>query len=566
MLKSIRLKDFAIFKDVTVPFGEHLCVISGETGAGKSIMVDGMLALLGARADPGMVRDGAPEAVIEGLFEAGANAAVQAFLSGHGLEVSQELAIRRIITTQGKSRAYINGSASTLAMLSALSRLLVDIHGQHEHQSLLDDATHIRLLDAYAGLQGEAFGVRTLYAELGRTADLHDELRRRVAGAGREEELLRFQLSEIRSANLGSDEDIDLEKEYRILSNAHRLAEDLSAVYEIIEGDGHGAVAGILRSLKLLSGLQAFDPSLKQYADRLGSVSVELKDIASDINAYLARIDLDAERLGRTELRMGLIDGLKKKYGGTLREVIASTESIERQLVGLAGAAEELDGLRHRKTELERQLFDGADRLSKARKGIAGELGRKVVGELKTLGMGDAVFEVRMTTPEAKDAMEIDGRPIGADGMDRLSFYFSANPGIPAKPLTEIVSGGELSRTMLAIKRVLVKASPVPVLVFDEIDTGIGGPTAEIVGRKLKELSAYHQVICITHLHQIAGFGDYHIYVSKRAFRGRTEVDVRVLDEKERVDEIARMLSGETVTELGRRQAMEYLRYAREIK
>lgn len=564
MLKSLRLKDFAIFKDVTIPFSEHLCIISGETGAGKSIMVDGMLALLGAKADAGVVRDGTAEAVIEGLFETDDNAGAQQFLKEHGYEPSSELALKRVINAQGKSRVYMNGSASTLSMLSALSKSLVDIHGQHEHQSLLDESTHLKLLDAYAGLEQQAEQVKALFADLKNTADALEKIQARIAGAKKEEELLRFQLSEINAANLKPDEDNLLEKEYNILSHAQRLLSDLNTVYESLSGDENGAVAHLHRSMKTLEGLQGIDPLIQQYSKRLDAVLVELKDASADIGSYLSKIELDPQKLEFTEQRIEMLDRLKKKYGKSITDILEFAGTAGKQLQELGNMDEDIGGLQNRITALEKDLYLQAEKLSKERKNAALGLGKKIAGELKTLGMKDAAFDIRVGSTDAKDAVTIKGRRVNADGMDDVRFFFSANPGFPPKPLTEIISGGELSRTMLAIKRVLVKASPVPVLVFDEIDTGIGGQTAETVGKKLKELSGYHQVICITHLHQIAAFGDYHIRVSKHTSGGMTDVTVEVLDEKERVDEIARMLSGETVTDLARKQARELLKNVRE--
>ena len=564
MLKSLRLKDFAIFKDITVPFSEHLCIISGETGAGKSIMVDGMLVLLGTRTDPGVVREGAAEAVVEGLFEIKDKSPAAHFLEEHGFESGDELAVRRIINAQGKSRVYINGSPSTLSLLSDLTKQLVDIHGQHEHQSLLDEQNHLQLLDAYAGTEKPAEQVKAAYAELVKTAARYNSLQANSTNLKKEEELLKFQLSEIRAANIKPDEEAKLEQEYTILSNAQRLLSELDAIYQSVAGDENGVIANIHRSLKLLLGLQAIDPHLKQYAGRLEAVSVELKDIASDLSSYAAKIDMDPQKLGQTEQRIELIDKMKKKYGKTVADILDFAAAIEKKAGTLKNTDEEIAALRQKRMQLEKELYREAEELSKARRHAAAGLGKAVVHELKTLGMKDAVFEVRVEPPAKKDTMAIQGRDISSDGMDSVRFYFSANPGFPAKPLTDIISGGELSRTMLAIKRALVKASPVPVLVFDEIDAGIGGTTAEIVGRKLKELSGYHQVICITHLPQIAGFGDYHISVSKHAASGKTDVAVQVLDEKGRMEEIARMLSGESVTELARRQAKEFLKFAKE--
>ncbi len=567
MLKSLRLKDFAIFKDVSIPFSEHLCIISGETGAGKSIMVDGMLALLGAKVDSTVVRDGSPEATVEGVFEIEEDSPLlNKFISDHGFESSPELAVKRTISAQGKSRVYINGSPSTLSILSELSKLLVDIHGQHEHQSLLDESTHIRLLDAYAGLDRQATQVNTSFTDLKHVIDAFEKLQSRIAGAKKEEELIRFQLSEINAANLKPGEDSTLEKEYNILSHAQRLLAELNIAYESLSGDENSAIINVHRSLKTLAGLQDIDPAIQQYTKRLDAVLVELKDAAADINNYLSRIELDPQKLEHTEQRIELLDRLKKKYGKTIMGIMEYAVSAEKQLKELGSLDEDLGGLQQKNAELEKELYSHAVELSKARKHAASGLGKKITNELKTLDMKDAVFDIRIEDTDAKDAITIKDRHMNANGIDSVTFYFSANPGFPPKPLTEIISGGELSRTMLAIKRVLVKASPVPVLVFDEIDTGIGGQTAETVGKKLKELSDYHQVICITHLHQIAAFGDYHISVSKHTSGGKTDVAVKVLDEKERVDEIARMLSGETVTELARKQAREFLRYVRETK
>ncbi len=566
MLKSLRLKDFAIFKDITVQFSEHLCIISGETGAGKSIMVDGMLMLLGTRTDPGVVRDGASEAVVEGLFEIKDKSPAGVFLQAHGFEFHDELAIKRIINAQGKSRVYINGSPSTLSMLSDLTKLLVDIHGQHEHQSLLDEENHLTLLDAYAGTDMLTERVKASFMELIKTIAHYNRLQSNSVNLKKEEELLKFQLSEIRAANLKLEEEAVLEKEYNILSNAQRLISELDTIYQAISGDENGAVANIHRSLKLMSSLQTIDPYLKQYADRLEAVSVELKDISSDLSSYVSRIDMDPQKLNQTEQRIELIERLKKKYGKTTRDIIEYSAAIEKQIGTLKNTDEEIVNLQQKRMQLEKELYRDAEELSSARRYAAAGLGKTVVQELKTLGIKDAVFEVRVEPPGKKDTVTIQGKDISSDGMDSVRFYFSANLGFPAKPLTDIISGGELSRTMLAIKRALVKASPVPVLVFDEIDAGIGGTTAEIVGRKLKELSGYHQVICITHLPQIAGFGDYHISVSKHTSSGKTDVSVQVLDEKGRTEEIARMLSGESVTELARKQAKEFLKYAKEKK
>jgi DNA repair protein RecN (Recombination protein N) len=564
MLKSLRLKDFAIFKDITVQFSEHLCIISGETGAGKSIMVDGMLVLLGARTDAGVVREGAPEAVVEGLFETKEKSPAGAFLRTHGFEFQEELAVKRIINAQGKSRVYINGSPSTLSMLSELTKLLVDIHGQHEHQSLLDEENHIKLLDAYAGTEKSAEQVKTAYAGLLKTTDQYNRLQSNSENLKKEKELFNFQLSEIRAAGVRPEEETELEKEYNILSNAQRMISELNTVYETISGDGNGVIANLYRSLKLISGLQDIDPYLKGYAERLEAVSVELKDISSDLSSYVSRIDMDPQKLEQTEQRIELIEKLKKKYGKTIKDIIEYAVTIEKQIGKLNNTDEEIAALQKKKLQLEKELYKGAEDLSAARKHAAAGLGKTVVQELKTLGMKDAVFEVRVEPPGKKDIVTLQGKDISSDGLDSVRFYFSANLGFPAKPLTDIISGGELSRTMLAIKRSLVKASPVPVLVFDEIDAGIGGTTAEIVGRKLKELSGYHQVICITHLPQIAGFGDYHISVSKHTSSGKTDVSVQVLDEKGRTEEIARMLSGETVSEIARKQAKEFLKYAKE--
>ncbi len=564
MLKSLRLKDFAIFKDITVQFSEHLCIISGETGAGKSIMVDGMLMLLGTRTDSGVVREGASESVVEGLFEIKDKSHAAIFLHEHGFEFNDELAIKRIINAQGKSRVYINGSPSTLSLLSDLTKLLVDIHGQHEHQSLLDEQNHLKLLDAYAGTEKSADHVKLAYTDLIKTIEQYDSLQSNSANLKKEEELLKFQLSEIRAANLKPDEETVLEKEYNILSNAQRLISELNTVYETISGDESGVIVNIHRSLKLISGLQDIDPYLKQYADRLATVSVELKDVSSDLSSYVSKIDIDPQKLNQTEQRIELIERLKKKYDKTIADILEYSASIEKQIGKLKNTDEEIIALQQKRIRLEKELYRDAEELSKARRHAAAGLAKTVVMELKTLGMKDAIFEVRVEPSGKKDTISIQGKDISSDGMESVRFFFSANPGFPAKPLTDIISGGELSRTMLAIKRALVKVSPVPVLVFDEIDAGIGGTTAEIVGRKLKELSAYHQVICITHLPQIAGFGDYHISVSKHTASGKTDVSVQVLDEKGRMEEIARMLSGESVTELARKQAKEFLKYAKE--
>lgn len=564
MLKSLRLKDFAIFKDITVQFTEHLCIISGETGAGKSIMVDGMLALLGARMDSNIVREGASEAVVEGVFEIYDKNLIDDFLEEHGLEFNEELAIKRTINTHGKSRVYINGSPSTLLMLSRLTKKLVDIHGQHEHQSLLDEENHLKLLDAYSGVVQLVNDVNSTYAELIKTETQFNNLQAHILNIKKEEELLRFQISEIRSSNLKPEEETELEKEYIVLSNAQKMILDLNEIYSSISDEEHSAISNTHKAQKLISGLQAIDPSLKQYADRLNSVLVELKDISSDIRNYTSKIEVDQQKLNQVEQRIELIDRLKKKYGKSINDILDFAKNIESKLGNINHADEELLRLKQKISQLEKELYDKAEALSVKRKQFALKLGKEITQELRSLGIKEAVFEVNVENINPQGAKIINEKPIGMYGLDNVRFYFSANPGFPPKPLTEIISGGELSRTMLAIKRILVNVSSVPVLVFDEIDAGIGGTTADIVGKKLKELSEYHQIICITHLPQIAKFGDYHLKVEKHTFSGKTEVSVKILDEHDRIEEIARMLSGEHITELSRKQAKEFLKMVKE--
>ncbi|MCL4477835.1 MAG: DNA repair protein RecN [Deltaproteobacteria bacterium] len=564
MLKSLRLKNLAVFSDVTIPFDGQFCIISGETGAGKSIMVDGMLALLGGRTDETIVRDGVPEAIVEGLFNIEDNKEIRSFLELHGFESSSELVIKRVITSHGRSRAYVNGTASTLSTLAELSKLLVDIHSQHEHQSLLDEANHVSLLDAYAGLEQKAFEVKNLYTSLITAMHDYDRLIQDIDNVKRQEELMRFQFSEINSAKLKLGEDKELEHEYKLLTNAQQILTELNIVYNFIYDDETGAHGIIVRAIKAIGAIKSIDPVLNEFFIRLEPVAAELKDIAQDINSYMSKVEINEQRHADVEQRLSLIDNLKKKYGNTIQGILDYAGNMYTKLNKLEHNDEYISSLKQDIINMKEQIYKKSMELSDGRKSVSKELSKKIEKELITLGIKNAKFEINIQNTDVKDAISINDRRITATGTDLVRFYFSANPGFALKLLTEIISGGELSRAMLAIKRVLANASKVPVLVFDEIDTGIGGSIAEVVGKKLKELSKYHQVICITHLYQIAGFGDFHINIQKHAACGSTEVAAKVLAENERIEEIARMLSGTKITDLSRNQAKEFLKHIKE--
>jgi DNA repair protein RecN (Recombination protein N) len=554
MLQEIRIHDLAIIEDLRVEFGPGLNVLSGETGAGKSIVVDALGLVAGDRAAADLLRAGAETAVVEAVFRLDRRGDVREKLESLGLEAAAELIVRRALAPGGKGRIHVNGSAATQGMLASIAGDLVEIHAQHEHQSLLHREAHLDLLDRAAGLlelrarMGEAARVaRALLAD-------REALRSSVDERLREIDYLRFQIDEIAKADPAPGEDEQLQAERSRLSHAARLAEIASGAEEAIYS-GEGAIVDALgRAAALLKEGSRLDPALAGHADRVEGALRELEDAAGCLRDYAAKAVLDPERLEAVETRLEVLRKLLRKYGPGLADVRAALDAARARLEGLESHDARLAALETACARADREAGAIAAELSAARAGTARTLERRILAELRALGMPRAVFRI---------ALEAVLEPaFGERGADRVEFLFSANEGEPPRALARIASGGELSRTMLAIQSVLAVSSEPATLVFDEADAGIGGRLADAVGQRLARLAATHQVLCVTHLPQIAAMGERHLRVFKETRGGRTTARVEALAGEARVEEIARMSGGAEVTRTTRAHARELLERA----
>jgi DNA repair protein RecN (Recombination protein N) len=561
MLKELSIKNFAIIDQLRVEFAPGLNVFTGETGAGKSIVVDALNLALGERASNDLIRTGSDEAVVEAAFELNSHgpAAVRAILADQGIvaEPGEDLIVRRVISAAGKNKVYINGSLANLATLAAVGAALADIHGQHEHQSLLAIDQQRDMVDSFGGLLDRRDAFASLYE---RYHGLRRELAALEAGErekAQREDLLRYQANEVEAARLQDGEDESLAAEQRVMANAEKLAGLAAAADEALySGDG-AALAGLKRAITSLREIATIDASLASALELLESGRAQVEEAAREVASYAERVEYDPARLEAIGDRLDLIQKLKKKYGATIAEITAFGERAARELEKIERSGEEMARLRAEIASSREQLTAKAKDLTKKRSAAARELEKKVEAELGHLGMKKTVFQARITQEPGEDTT--DGNKVSARGADRIEFLISPNPGEEPRPLARIASGGELSRIMLALKTILVEGDPIPTLVFDEVDAGIGGAVAEEVGKKLRKIAGRRQVFCITHLPQIASMATSHYGVAKVVKKDRTSTEVKVLDRAERVDEVARMLGGKTITEATLKHAEEMI-------
>lgn len=573
MLEVLRIRDFALAGDVEIEFGPGLNVLTGETGAGKSIVVDAVSALVGGRASARDVREGEERAILEAAFSTGPHvAAVLAELDLAPDEADGGLILVREIWSTGRSKCRINGRLATVAELAQIGRALVDIHGQHDSASLLQASRHIDLLDALGGPRLQQLRERVSRLA-GERAELLEEIERLKAGErerARLEDILRYQIDEIRAARLVPGEDEELERERARLAHAERLALGVAEAYSALyEGDGRRASAVDLagEALRRLEALTAYDERLAPLVRTLEQALVAMQEAAHDLRRYRQDLVADPGRLAEVEERLERIQRLKAKYGSTVEEVIAFADQAEKQLAGLASAADRLAELERRLVQVEKELAREALELSAVRKEVAARVSAEIASRLAALNMPRARFEVAFGVEEDPRGIECGGRRLALTrkGIDRVEFLFSANPGESPKPLARIASGGEISRVALAIKSAMAEADPVETLIFDEVDAGIGGETAERVAQALVELARKRQVLVVTHLAQIAARADRHLAVVKESSGDRTTVTVRRLEGEERVWEIARMLDGKA-TKTSYEHAKALLDMARRTK
>ena len=579
MIDTLSIRNIALIDELDLDLAPGLNIFTGETGAGKSVILKSIGLVLGERTSADIVREGTDFAEVEvsvspddehPIWRTDSDETADPMLTGSFSDVldpSDAVILSRRITSNGRSRSQVNGRLVNLKQLQALGTFLVDIHGQHEHQSLFRTQTHLKLLDDFGGNSEAQQHIGSIYAQLRTLQQEATSLAETLKASEREKELLEFEIKELTSAHLEEGEDEKLADEARILKNAEALRKSASYVYQQLEDDGSGMgssgspIERLRDASKEMIKLSEIDESLSELVDRLESSLYELEDIASQVRHYAETIESNAIRLDEVTDRLALIAKLKRRYGNSIPEILAYHADAEDKLETLQLGTEKQDMLQAeiQKTIQEAQRL--CTSLSAKRQHVAKHLSDRIQKELRTLGMDKAEFQVSVRhIPDARGPFQIDGNHYAfrSDGMDDVEFLIAPNVGSEARPIARIASGGEISRIMLALKTVLVQVDEIPTLLFDEIDSGIGGKVADVVGKKLKELSAFSQVICITHLPQIARFADRHFRVEKKVVGERTLITAKSLTAEEQVNEIARMHGGEE-TEIGLAHARELL-------
>src|SRR6266403_2141836 len=562
MLRELRIKNFAVIDEVGLELKSGLNIITGETGAGKSIILNALGLIAGERGSSDVIRNKEEEATVEALFE-GLPPEIESKLSDAGFEADGELVLKRIVNRSGKNRIYVNGGLCPLGLLAAVGGSLVHIYGQHEHHTLLQPDTHLNLLDAFADEPALPRTMRETYDVLAVAWRDLNEAKESLEQRRREKNLLEAQAEELTQSRLKAGEEEELRAAKNILAHSEKLYQGCREGDEVLYEGEAALVSRLGKYTVRLRELSTIDHHLQPSVELLDSSLAQLQEAAAQLRRYAERAHFDPGALEQVEDRLAEIQRLKRKYNAGVDDILRLHEEIKTSLNRLEQGEEKIAGLDKTFNDARQSAWDSAEKLSHARERAAKKLKREMEKEVKSLGMPETTFEVRFVTQDEKadePPFFIAGKKLTERGMDQAEFYFSPNPGEPAKPLTKIASGGELSRLMLALKALVLTPGIVSTLLFDEVDAGIGGRVAEIVGKKLKQVAANHQVISVTHLPQIAALADAHYVVEKEVEKGRTFTRVRQLSEHDRIDELARMLGGVKITEQARRHAEEMVR------
>ncbi len=555
MLTELRLRNFAIIESLTLPLARGFNVLSGETGAGKSIIVGALGLLLGERASADLIRTGADRAAVEGVFDISDQPEIATLLDERGIDADDALLVLRREIAPGRARAWINGTTVSAGMLAEVGRLLVNLHGQHEAQTLLDTDAQRRILDAFAGVTGVADRVREAFESVSATRAEIADLKRRRAEAEKRADYLRHVVHEIEGAKLTDGEDVRLEEEARRLENAEELRELATGIVSGIEGDDDAVLSRLGAVERMLSHIRRIDPTLARLQELFDTAFYNLEALARELGEYESSVDLDPTRLEEVRGRRDLLFALTRKYGATLGDVIEHLRLARTELDLVDSAGGDLRVLEEKERAAQRMLEAAATELTAARVSASERLARAADELFPDLGMGDGHFHAAI----------LPARDIGADGAESVEFRVSLNAGHDERPLARVASGGELSRVMLALKTILARLDRVPTLVFDEVDADIGGRVALQVGETMRRVANDHQVFAITHLPQIAARAHHHILVSKDAKGGVTTADISVLDGNARVAELARMLGGDPESTVSRAHAAELLEAGRSV-
>ncbi|MFQ5649239.1 MAG: DNA repair protein RecN [bacterium] len=566
MLISLTVKNYAVIADAEIQFGRGLNILTGETGAGKSIILGALATILGDRVDTSVLRARADKAIIEGHFDISNNAVLEAYLQEHGLQdQAEDLWLRREIHQNGRTRAFINDTPVQLSVLQEVGDWLVDLHGQHEHQSLLKVQSHLRFLDQYGDLEMAVRGLASAFKRLQKLSLQLQEVEQRQKNVQEKSDFYSFQIDEISKVNPTAEEEQELLKEEKIIQHSERLY-NLTQELSRILYDDHASIFDQLSHLQTgLLELEGIDDSFSQYKKECESVRLIIEEMAKAFQTYGSKIEFNPQRLEAIQNRISELSGLKKKYGRDLKGILEYREQISEELARFESLADEIAAVRQEieaeKATLTRLSLD----LSQKRQAVADKVQSLIPEVLAYLGMPGSRFKVVLKyQDDPNGAVTVQGRPVrvNASGIDFAEFMISTNVGEEERPLAKVASGGEISRIMLALKSIMAKQGQVPVLIFDEIDIGVSGRMARAVGRKLRELSDFHQVICITHLPQIASMGHHHYLVEKTERTGRMETTIRKLAAAEIEEAIAKLLAGESVSEAHLNSARELLQDA----
>ena len=563
MIKELSIRNFAIIDDLQICFSAGLTILSGETGAGKSIILNAVNLLLGSRASADLVRTGAQAAELEALFHVTPNSRVAKTMSDLEYDPAEGLLIRRIIARSDSNRVYINGRLATIQLLQKVAGNLASISGQHAHQGLLKEEQHLLTIDQFGGLMPLR---QKIYGNYHHILPLIDELKGLKNIRNRQSEhmeLLAFQKKEIVDAGIVPGEDTELEQERLRLKNAEALYQIVHGSIEELYGAPGSVIERMIEIKKNLERAGLIDSQLNSSAGSLAESTYHIEDLIEDLRSYLKLIQIDEQRLEAVEERLDEINKLKRKYGGDLEAVQSQLVKIEQELLNVENISEKIEQAKKLIADLHDQGKELALILSRDREKAANNFSKKIVEALASLKMSQTVFKVQLDTIPCSEKtdqyLKIENNTLTETGVDRAIFMIAPNPGENLKPLATIASGGELSRVILALKAILAETDSVETVIFDEVDAGIGGGTAEAVGRKLAELAAHHQIICITHLPQIAKFGEHHFRISKQITKGRTLTAIHPLSAEDRHKEIARMLGGDEITATTMKHARELL-------
>jgi DNA repair protein RecN (Recombination protein N) len=562
MLKSFFVKDYALIKESKVEFDKGLNIITGETGAGKSILIDAINLLLGERASGDTIREGAEKAIVEGIFDVESNKKIKNILKENDIEFYSELIIRREISLKGTNRNFINDTPAQLSLIKELGDLLVDLHGQHEHQSLLKVETHIDYLDQFAGTEDYLRNYKWLYKSLLKLKEELNALKENNSQLIESRDVLLFQFKEIDGVSPVDGEEDEIDSHLTMLENSERLLELTTEIYSALfdsETAVHDSLMKIKNAFTELSKIEKkFDPLLNEFENAITLI----KDVSEEIRTYNSKIEMDPNELEKFRERIHALNMLKKKYGGSLKAVLEHKKRIENELNEIDNSGVNISEVEEKLRKVEESCATAAKKLSQLRKNSVKTVENEVKTILDFLGISHSEFQVKIENQITEDDyLLVDNKKYkySSDGYDDIEFYISTNIGESPKPLAKIASGGEISRVMLALKTILAKNDMLPILIFDEIDTGISGPIAAKVGQAMKSLAEHHQIIAITHLPQIAGLANHHFVVQKEIVGDRVVSSIKKLDYEKRVLEVAKLLSGENITEASLKGAKELI-------